>query len=330
MEARSFTALARTFALALVAFIVAGHALAQGAFPTRPIRLIVPYPAGGPIDLLARIVGQKLGEGLRQPVIVDNRGGANGLIGCEAAAKAPPDGYTLLMASTSTHSINPAMYRSLPYDAQRDFAPVAMLDTRPYVLVVHPAVAADSVTQLIALAKSKPGKLTYASGGGVGSANHLAAEMFKTAAGVDILHVPYKGGGPALNDVLAGQVDVFFAPVTTALPFVQAGRLRALAVTGDKRSAVASTLPTLSEAGIPGFEFSVWDGIVAPANTPADIVARLNAEVAKVLQAPETRDKFASMGADLSIRTAEQLGALMKADFARWAKMLKDAGVQPE
>ena len=321
---------ARFFALLLVIAVAPGDALAQGAFPNKPIRLIVPYPAGGPIDLVARIVSQKLGETLSQAVIVDNRGGANGSIGYEVAAKAPPDGYTLLMASTSTHSINPAMYRTLPYDAQRDFAPVAMLDTRPYILLVHPSVAAESVKELIALAKSKPGKLTYASGGGVGSGNHLAAELFKTLAGVNILHVPYKGGAQALNDILGGQVDVFFAPVSTALQFVQAGKLRALAVTGETRSSVAPGIQTMSEAGIPGFEFSIWDGIVAPASTPTDVIVRINGAITKVLQAPETREKFAAMSADVVIRTPEQLAAFIKDDATKWAKLLKDSGVQPE
>jgi tripartite-type tricarboxylate transporter receptor subunit TctC len=293
-------------------------------------RLVVPYPAGGPVDVIARLVAQKLAEVSGRTVVVDNRGGANGFIGVEMVARAAPDGATLVMGSTSTHSINPLIYLSVPYDAVRDFAPVALLGTRPYILVVHPSIPATSVRELIALARANPGKLTYASGGGVGSANHLASEMFKVAARVDILHVPYKGGGPALTDVLGGQVAIFFAPIPTALPHVQTGKLRALAVTGVARSPVAPQLPTMAMAGLPGFEFSVWDGIFAPAKTQSQVIGALNADIVKVVQMPDLRDKLAAMGVDASGSTPEQLAAYLKADTAKWAKVLKDSGIKAE
>ena len=311
--------------------VLSGATMPESAHAQAKVtRLVVPYPAGGPVDVIARLVGQRLTEVTGRTVVVDNRGGANGFIGVEMVAKAAADGTTLVMGSTSTHSINPLIYKSVPYDAVKDFAPVSLLGTRPYILVVHPSIPAASVRELIALAKANPGKLTYASGGGVGSANHLASEMFKVAARVDILHVPYKGGGPALNDTLGGQVAIFFAPILTALPHVQAGKLRALAVTGVARSPVAPQLPTMAMAGVPGFEFSVWDGIFAPARTPPQVIGALNAEIVKVLQLPELRDKLAAMGADASGSTPEQLAAYLKADTAKWAKVLQDSGIKAE
>ena len=318
-------------ALSLTIFGILAHTHAHAQnYPNKVIRLIVPYPAGGPVDVIARLIGQRLTKDLGQQVIVDNRGGANGIIGAQIAAKAAPNGYTLLMASTSTHSINPLIYSKLPYKALSDFSPVAMLAVRPYILVVHPSVPAKTVKELITLAKSKPGELTYASGGGVGSGNHLAGELFKSTAGVDILHVPYKGGAPALNDLLGGQVAIFFAPIPIALSHVQAGKLRALAVTGARRAPVTPHLPTMSEAGLPGFEFSIWDGMLAPAKTPDEIITRLNAAIVRILQMPEMKEKFSTMGADATGSTPEQLAAFMKSDASKWAKILKAAGVRAE
>lgn len=299
-------------------------------YPNKPIRLIVPYPAGGPVDVIARLIGPKLTREIGQQLIVDNRGGANGIIGVQLAAADAPNGYTLLMASTSTHSINPLIYKKLPYDSYRDFAPVGMLAIRPYVLVVHPSLPVKSVKELIALAASKPGELTYASGGGVGSGNHLAGELFKTAAGVDILHVPYKGGAPALNDLLGGQVAIFFAPIPIALGHVQAGKLKALAVTGAVRAPVTPNLPTMSEAGLPGFEFSIWDGVVAPAQTSKEIITRLNSALVRILQTPDIREKFSAIGAEATSSTPEQLAAWMKNDAAKWAETLHAAGVRAQ
>lgn len=290
------------------------------------IRLVVPYPPGGPVDLLARIVAQGLGEESGQPVVVENKGGANGLIGVEAAARAQPDGRTLLMGSTSTHSINPLLYDRLPYDPVADFVPVMLLGTRPYALVVRPSIQATSVKELVALAKARPGALTYASGGGTGSGNHLAGELFKARTGTDLLHVPYKGGGPALNDVLGGQVDMFFAPIPTVLPHVEAGKLRALAVTGAKRSSVLPDVPTMAQAGVEGFEFSIWDGIYAPAGTPADTVAAINARLRQVMRSPEVARKFAALGADVAAGTPAEMAAYVRADAAKWAQILKNAG----
>ena len=315
--------------LTILSGFIRSQALAQ-AYPSKPVRLIVPYPAGGPIDVIARLLGQKLTENLGQQVIIDNRGGANGIIGVEIAARAAPDGYTFLMGSTSTHSINPRLYSKLPYDAVKDFAPVSLLATRPYILVLHPSVPAKSVNELIALARARPGQLTYASGGGAGSANHLAGELFKASAGVDIVHVPYKGGGPALTELLGGQVAIFFAPITIALSYVQAGKLRALAVTGARRAAVTPDLPTMSEAGLPGFEFSIWDGMLAPARVPKEAVAKVNGELVKILQSRDIKERFAAMGADAASSTPEQLAVFMKADADKWVKILKDSGARAE
>ena len=315
--------------LTILAIFAESQALAQ-TYPNKLIRLIVPYPAGGPVDVIARLLAQKLTENEGQQIIIDNRGGANGIIGVEIAAKAAPDGYTLLMALTSTHSINPRMYSKLPYDPVRDFAPVALLAARPYILVVHPSVAAKSVRELIALAKSKPGELTYASGGGVGSGNHLAGELFKASAGVDVLHVPYKGGAPALTELLGGQVAIFFAPIPIALSHVQAGKLRALAVTGAKRAPVTPDLPTMSEAGLPGFEFSIWDGMLAPARTPKETISKVNAEIVKILQMQDVKEKFSAMGAEPTGSTPEQLATFMKADADKWANILKESGARVE
>lgn len=315
--------------LAIFSVFAESEAHAQN-YPSKVIRLVVPYPAGGPVDVIGRLLGQKLTENLGQQVLIDNRAGANGIIGVEMAAKSAPNGYTLLMASTSTHSINPLMYSKLSYDPVRDFAPVAMLAVRPYILVVHPSVPAKTVKELIALAKSKPGELTYASGGGIGSGNHLAGELFKATAGVDILHVPYKGGAPALTELLGGQVAIFFAPIPIALSHVQAGKLRALAVTGATRAAVTPHLPTMSEAGLPGFEFSIWDGVLAPANTPKEIITKLNAAIVKILQMPDMKEKFSTMGADATSSTPEQLAALMRAEADKWAKILKESGARME
>jgi tripartite-type tricarboxylate transporter receptor subunit TctC len=290
------------------------------------IHLVVPYPPGGPVDLIARIVGNKVTEEGGPTVVVENRGGANGEIGVGAVARATPDGQTLVMASTSTHSINPLLNRKVPYDATRDFAPVILLDTRPYILVVHPSLGVSTVRELIDLAKSKPGVLTYASGGGVGSGNYLAGELFKTSAGVDILHVPYQGGGPALTAVLGNQVGIFFAPIPTVLPQIQSGKLKALAVTGAQRSTVLPEVPTMAQAGLNGFEFSIWDAVLAPANTPAAVIDALHAKFAAAMASPEVKQKFIALGADPTTSTPAALAAYMKADSQRWAKVLKASG----
>ena len=305
----------------------ASDAIAQNDYPSKPVRLIVPWPPGGPVDVTARLVGQKLGEVLGRQIVVDNRGGADGSIGTAFAAKAPADGYSLLIGSTSTHSINPIIYDKLAYVPARDFAPVIMLDTRPYILVLHNSIPARSVKELIALAKSRKGELAYAS---AGASNQAAGEQFKSMAGVDILHVPYSGGGPAMTALLGGQVAMFFAPVPIAVPHLQSGRVRALATTAAKRAPNMPNLPTMAEGGLAGFEFSTWDGLFVPAGTPRPIVAKLNAEVTKVLEMADIRDKFSELGASVAGGTPEQLTAHMKVDAEKWIRLLKSPGVRIE
>ena len=305
----------------------ASDAIAQNDYPSKPVRLIVPWPPGGPVDVTARLVGQKLGEVLGRHIVVDNRGGADGSIGTAFAAKTPADGYSLLIGSTSTHSINPIIYDKLAYVPAKDFAPVIMLDTRPYILVLHNSIPARSVKELIALAKSRKGELAYAS---AGASNQAAGEQFKSMAGVDILHVPYSGGGPAMTALLGGQVAMFFAPVPIAVPHLQSGRVRALATTAAKRAPNMPNLPTMAEGGLAGFEFSTWDGLFVPAGTPRPIVAKLNAEVTKVLEMADIRDKFSELGASIAGGTPEQLTAHMKVDAEKWIKLLKSPGVRIE
>ena len=312
-------------AAALAAAVFAATAQPQD-YPAKPIRVVVPFPPGGGTDLMARTVVQKLGESLGATVVIDNRGGAGGTIGTEAAAKSPPDGYTLLVVS-GAHAINPSLYRKLPYDTVRDFAPVTMFTSGPGLLVVHPSVPARTVKEFIALAKSRPGQLNYASAG-IGTPPHLAGELFKTMAGVDMVHVPYKGNGPAYTDLVGGHVSVMFPTIPTAIPHVRAGKLRALAVTTRQRTAVAPELPTISESGVPGFDVSSWYGLLAPAGTPAAVVTRLQREIAKVLRLPEVGEKLVAQGLDLVGNTPEEFAAILKSEIAKWAKVVKASGAR--
>lgn len=312
---------------AMLMLVPASLVFAQSDYPSKPVRLVVPWPPAGPVDLTARIIGQKLTEGLGRQIIIDNRAGADGSIGVAFAAKAPADGYTLLLGSTSTHSINPIIFNNLTYDTVKDFAPVILLDTRPYILLVHPTVSANSVRELVALAKSKRGELAYAS---AGASNQAAGEEFKTGAGVDILHVPYQGGGPAMNALLGGQVSLFFAPVPLAIPHIQSARVKALAVTSARRITSMPNVPTMSEGGLPGFEFSTWEGLLVPAGTPRAIVMKLNAEMAGILDMPDVREKFSALGASTSGGTPDQLSAHMKLDAEKWARSLKASGIRIE
>jgi putative tricarboxylic transport membrane protein len=296
-------------------------------YPAKPIRLIVPFSAGGGADIVARAIAQKLGESLGQQVVVDNRTGAAAIIGTEIAAKSAPDGYTIILGQTGPNSINPGLYERLPYDALKDFAPITLTTTYPYVLVVHPSIPAKTVKELIAIAKAKPNQLTFASAGN-GGANHLTAELFKSMAGISMVHVPYKASAPALVDVLGGHVSMMFDPTITAIPHVKRGKLRALGVTSLQRSAVAADLPTIAETGLPGFESIGWHGILAPAATPRDIITRLNADIVNVLRAPEMRTRFAEQGAEPVGNTPEQFLEFLKADLAKWAKVIKAAGVR--
>jgi len=311
--------------LACVALLPAAQAQ---DYPARPLKFIVSYPPGGPADILARTLAQKLGDGLGQPVVVDNRGGANGNIGAELAAKAPPDGYTLFMM-TSSHAANVTLYPKLGYDIMRDFAHVSNVASYPLLLVVHPSVAANSVGELVALAKAKPGTLNFASAGSGGGA-HLAGELFKTLAGVNIVHVPYKGTGPALLDVVGGQVNLMFAGVSAAMPHVKAGKLRALGVSSPARLKAAPEIPTISEAGVRGYEIASWLGVSAPAGTPPRIVSRVNAEIVKISHQADFAERLAADGAELQVTSPEAFTRYVEAEVQKWGKVIRDSGTKGE
>ena len=298
------------------------------AYPGKPVRMIAASSPGSAVDIVARIVAQKLSEQMGQQVIIDNRAGAGGNLGAELAAKAVPDGYTLFMG-TPAHAINTGLYRKLNYDLVRDFAPVSQVTSGAYVIVVHPSLPVKSVKELITLARSKPGQLNYASAGS-GNATHLAGELFNRLAKVRLVHVPYKGSGPAVTDLVGGQVQLMFANLIAALPQVKAGRLRALAVTGEKRTAAASALPTVIEAGVPGYVVLSWFGVLAPVSTPREIVMRLNAELIQAMRAPEMRDKLAGDGAEPTTGTPEQFAAFIKSEITQWTTVVRNAGITAE
>jgi tripartite-type tricarboxylate transporter receptor subunit TctC len=308
---------------ALAAF--PGIAAAQSTYPAKTIRYVVPFPAGGPLDIVARALGQELNKSWNQPVIVDNRPGAGGNIGADLVAKAPADGYTILMGAVSTHAINVTLYSKLPYDPVRDFAPITLITSVPNVLVVHPSIPATSVKELIALARAKPGQLNFASGS-TGSAGHLAGELFKTMAGVDMAHIPYKGAAPAVVDLLGGHVSLMFDNMSSALPNIKSGRVRALAVTTLKRSPLLPQLPTISEAGLRGFDISTWFGIFAPAGTPPDIVARLNAETVRILNTREMKERLLVLGAEPAGNKPDEFAAFVKLEIQKYARVVKASG----
>jgi tripartite-type tricarboxylate transporter receptor subunit TctC len=317
--------LQRIFLAALLAL----SAAAAGAqtYPSKPIRLVVPFPAGGSLDVVARAIGQKLSEAWGQPIVVDNRPGAGGNIGADLVAKSRPDGYTILEGALSTHAVNVSLYSRMPYDPVRDFDPITLVAVTPNVLVLNPSVPANNVKELIAYAKANPGKLSFASGSN-GSAGHLAGELFKTEAGVDMVHVPYKGAAPAMQDLLAGRVQLMFDNLANSMQQVRAGKLRALAVTTARRSTLVPDLPTLSEAGLPGFDISTWWGFLAPAGTPREIVAKWNAEVARILATPEMKAFFAQQGAEPSPTSPEAFGAMIQSEIAKYAKIVKASGAK--
>ena len=309
--------------------IESGPAAAQDVYPSRPIRFIVPFAAGaGVLDIMARLVGQHLGQSLGQQVLIDNRPGAGGNVGAEVAAKAVPDGYTMLMGAVAL-VVSPYLYARLPFDPLTDLAPVTQVNSAPLMLVVHPSLPVNSVAELIAYAKARPGALNYGSGG-VGATPFLATELFKSMAGIDVVHVPYKGGAPALADLVAGQLSFMIENVPGTLPFVKDGKLRALAITSRQRLALVPELPTMEEAGVPGYEMIGWNGIFVPKATPPEIVARLNAELVKVLRSTEVGEQLARLGAVPVGDTPEQFGAFVKAESARWGKIIKDLGIKPE
>jgi tripartite-type tricarboxylate transporter receptor subunit TctC len=314
------------WALGALFACIALDASAQG-YPNRTIRLVVPFPAAGTTDILAREVAQKLTEVFGQTVVVDNRPGAAGNIGSDLVAKSAPDGYTLLMGTVGTHAINPSLYSKMPYDHFTDFAPVVLVAGVPNVLVVNPALPVNSVADLIKLAKDKPGQINFASSGS-GTSIHLSGELFKTMAGVDMMHVPYKGSSPALTDLVGGQVQIMFDNLPSALPQIKAGRLRAIAVTSLKRAPVLPDIPTINESGLPGFEASSWFGVLAPAGTPPAVIARINAEVNKWLQSADAREKLLGQGAEAAGGSPEQFGTFIRAESEKWAKVVKASGAK--
>jgi tripartite-type tricarboxylate transporter receptor subunit TctC len=319
------------FAFALIACDVAGNALAQTAanYPTKPVRFIAPFPPGGSTDLLARLVALKLGEAWGQQVIVENRGGAGGTIGAELAARAAPDGYTIVMGHVGTFGFNPTLYPKLPYDAIRDFAPITVLATVPNGMAVHPSLPVKTARDFVALAKAKPGELLYASGGS-GSASHLAGEYFKLLTKIDMVHVPYKGTGPAMISMISGQTTMTITGMVALMPHVKSGRLKLLGVATMKRLAIMPAVPTINESGVPGYDANQWYGVLTQAAVPRDIVARLHADIVKVLARPDVKERLAADGAEAVANTPEQFAAHIKAEIARWAPVVKASGAKPD
>ena len=311
---------------AFAALVLALPAAAQ-PYPSKPIRFVVPYPAGGPLDTVARLLAQKVGESVKQPVVVDNKPGAGGNIGADIVAKSPPDGYTILMGAVATHAINPTLYASIPYDPVRDFTPVTQVASTPNVLVVNPAVPAHDVKGFIAHAKANPGRLNFGSGS-TGSAGHLAGELFNAQAGVKMTHVPYKGAAPAMQDLLGGRIELMFDNLASALAQVKAGKVRALAVTTAQRSKLAPDLPTIAESGLPDFDISTWFGVFAPAGVPRDVVERLHAEFTRALAAPDVREKMLALGAEPVGNRPEEFAAYIRREAEKYARVIKASGAR--
>jgi tripartite-type tricarboxylate transporter receptor subunit TctC len=313
---------------AIVMLATASHSAAQ-AYPARPVRLVVPFAPGGNVDITARAIAPAMSEALGQQVIVDNRPGAGGIIATELVVKAAPDGYTLLMGSSSVMTNGPALYPKLPYDVTRDLAPIGRVSVVPLAIIAHPSVPAKTAKELIALAKTQPAKLLMGNAG-VGTTNHLLAELFLISTGTRFTLVPYKGSGPALVDLIAGHLDVHVDQISSALPYIQANRARPIAVTTNKRSSQLPNVPTLAESGVPGFDASTVTGILAPAATSREIVQRLNATLVKVLASAAVKERFATLGAEVQPSTSEELGAWMREDLAKWVKVVKQAGIKVE
>jgi len=323
------TRIAAAVFAALTLSVASTAAFAQGTYPNKPVRLIVAFPPGGSTDIIARVVGQKLGERLGQQIVVDNRGGAGGTIGTELAARANPDGYTLTMGTTSTHVIAPNVYSKIKYDPVKDFAPITLVASTPYLLVVHPGIKANSLKEFVALVKSQPGKLNFASAG-TGSTTQLAMEMLKMAAGIDIVHVPYSGNSPAGAATIGGQVQALFGSMPAVLPHAKAGRLRPLAVGTTKRSPSLPEVPTVAESGYPGYEASLWLGFLAPKGTPASIVNKLHGELVKIAQSPETGALFEKNGAVAVTNSPAEFSKMVAAEIVKYAKVVKAAGIKTQ
>ena len=317
----------RRLVLILAAIFPVGILAAD--YPSRPIRFVVPYPPSGAADIVARILAQKLGDALGATVVVDNRAGAGGNLGTDLVAKAAPDGYTLLMGNVGPLAINVSLSKRLPYDPLKDLAPASFMVVYPNVLVVNPSLPVKSVSELIALAKARPGQLSYGSAG-TGSSTHLAAELFKSMAAIDMAHVPYKGGGQAVIDVMSGQVQLYFSSMLGALPHLKSGKLRALAVTGSKRSRAAPELPTIAELGFPGYEANNWLGLMVPAGTPVPIILRLNREIVKIFEQPDMHERLAAQGGEAATGSPEKFAEYIRAEIRKWAKVVKSSGAQVE
>jgi tripartite-type tricarboxylate transporter receptor subunit TctC len=313
--------------LALTASLASVSAAAADAYPSRPIRIVAPSTPGDAPDVIARVLAERLSAALGTQVFVENHPGAGGVVGSDIVAKAPADGYTLIIGNAGSHGINAAVYVKLPYDIQRDFAAVSQVAVSPNILVVNPDVPATNVQQFIAYAKARPGQLSYASGGN-GSSAHMSMELFKSMAGVDLVHIPYKGSSPALTDVVSGQVAAMFVNLPPAVPLVKAGKLRALAVTTRSRSALLPDVPTVQESGLPGYETVAWFGILAPATTPKEIVARLSAEIAKIVRTPEMRERLLGLGAEPVGGTPDEFSAVIARDIAKWTPLAKSVGIK--
>jgi tripartite-type tricarboxylate transporter receptor subunit TctC len=303
-------------------------ALAQ-SYPAKPIRFYTPYPPGGTTDIMARLIGQKMYEEWKQPVIVEAKPGAGGNVGTDFVAKSAPDGYSILMGASGPLAINVTLFSKLPYDPVRDFAPVILAAAVPLVLVVHPSVPAKTTKEFIALLKAQPGKFNYASAG-PGTPQHLTAEMFKFMTKVDVAHIPYKGSGPAITDLIGGQIPFAFESMIPVIPHVKGGKLRALAVSSVKRSALLKDVPTVAESGVPNFEATAWYGVVAPAGVPKDIIAKLNGEMLRVLKLPDIRERLAEMGSDFVGGTPEQFGQLIKSEIVKWGKVVRESGARAD
>jgi tripartite-type tricarboxylate transporter receptor subunit TctC len=315
-------------ALALVAATVPASAQSPDAWPSKPVRFILPFPPGGGTDILGRLVAERLTANLGQPVVTENRGGAGGNVGAEAAAKSAPDGYTIVLVAPSL-AISPSLYSKLNYDPVKDFAPVSLVATVPNVMVTHPSLPAKTLAEFIQLAKNKPGEMNFGSGGS-GTSNHLAGELFNIVAGVKLVHVPYKGVNLAMNDVLSGRIQLVVIGIPAAAPHIKAGRLRALALVAPQRSSVLPEVPTVAEAGLPKFEVTTWYGILAPAGTPKAIVSRLNAELVKIMHAPETKERLDAMATDPVTSTPEEFAGLIRREIAKWAEVVRDAGLKAD
>ena len=325
IRVRFFAALATAAVGLLLAFPASSQA--PSSYPSRPVKLVIPFPPGGPLDIVGRAIAQKLTDAWGQSVVVDNRPGAGGNIGADIVAKSAPDGYTVLMGALSTHAVNPSLYAKMPYDAVKDFAPISLVAITPNVLVVNPSLPVNSVKDLIAYAKANPGKLSFGSGSN-GSAGHLAGELFKVDTGTDMVHIPFKGGAPALQALLAGDTQLMFDNLANSMQQVKAGKLKALAVTTEKRSALVPDLPTMAESGVPGFDISTWFGIMAPAGTPPDVIAKWNTDLVKVLNSPDMRERMTAQGAEAAPDTPAEFSAFIARELAKYARIVKASGAK--